>query len=274
MLIIAIVLSGCLRNDQSSNDYYNFIVEIEGNGSVTPNTGNYQHKKDTIVSLTAIPHQDWFFSHWEGNISAANNSETTAVISKNTTIKAVFLPVIKTAPKGLITHRPIRPLGTKDIEYIMIHAMSDAAVNPTNPFDIERIRFIFDSYNVDSHYVIGRQGQIYQFVADEYIAYHAGNGSYNGDPRLTNNMNRYAVGIELLGIGTAAEMAPIIGKANHLISPQDRGYTDKQYLSLQYLVKMLMQKYNIPKANVIGHHDYAPNRKWDPGELFDRQKLW
>lgn len=180
---------------------------------------------------------------------------------------------IKAAPGGMIT-RPLRPRGAKDIRYIMLHAISDAAVNPSDPFRLDRIRAIFQAYQVEAHYVIDRQGKIYRFVPDDRIARHAGSGTWANDPDLTNNMNRYAIGIELLGIGTAAEMDQAVGPAaNALIREEDRGYTEQQYLSLNLLLAYLRERYNIPPENVLTHAQYAPERKWDPGELFAWDKL-
>ena len=175
---------------------------------------------------------------------------------------------IKPAPGGLI-NRPLRPQGANDIRYIMLHAISDCAENPTDPFQMERIEYIFRTYQVEAHYVIDREGQIYQFVEDACEARHAGSGTWAGDPKLTNKMNRYSIGIELLGIGTAAEMESVIGpEANALIRIEDRGYTQAQYLSLDLLLEHLMDRYAIPPENILTHRQYAPDRKWDPGELF------
>ncbi len=184
-----------------------------------------------------------------------------------------YSPEIKPAPGGLIP-RPLRPGGEKDIRYIMLHAISDAAANPTSPYRLERIRAIFEGYQVEAHYVIDREGQIYRFVSDACLARHAGRGSWAGDPQLTDNMNRYAIGIELLGIGSAAQMEYVIGPlANGQVRAADRGYTPQQYAALDFLLEHLMQRYAIPPENILTHHQYDPGRKWDPGELFDWEQL-
>jgi N-acetyl-anhydromuramyl-L-alanine amidase AmpD len=124
---------------------------------------------------------------------------------------------------------------------------------------MDRIRSIFDDYSVEAHYVIDRDGAIWQFVQDDQIARHAGAGSWMQDPRLTNAMNRYAIGIELLGIGTRAEMKNVIGSlANTLVNS---------------LLHTLQERYEIPAQNIISHHAYDPGRKWDPGELFDWSRI-
>lgn len=183
--------------------------------------------------------------------------------------------VIQEAPSGFITQRQDgslvlpRPQGKHDLEYIMLHAISDAVANPTKPYQLDRIANIFQEYSVESHYVIDRLGAIYQFVHDDQIAHHAGVGSWDNNPKLTNNMNRYSIGIELLGIGTKDEMEEVIGAtANNKIKAKDRGFTLKQNESLLLLLQHLQKQYDIPSENIISHKAYDPKRKWDPGVLF------
>lgn len=156
----------------------------------------------------------------------------------------------------------------------MLHAISDAALNPANPYQIERIGAIFREYGVESHYVIDRDGTAYRFADDTFMARHAGRGAWGGDPRLTNNMNRYAVGIEIMGTGTAEEMAAVIGPvADSKISQYNRGYTEQQYAALNRLLPYLTDRYQIPSENIITHKEYDPARKWDPGALFETEKV-
>ncbi|NLM39279.1 MAG: N-acetylmuramoyl-L-alanine amidase [Firmicutes bacterium] len=283
ILILAGVvgLSGC---GLEAPGFVSLSFEPVGEGTILPSSGTRQYEQGTLVEIEAVPAQGWEFSHWAGEVSEATAPQTAVLADRDKIIQAVFLPnvtgEILEGPGGLITQRangapiPLRANGASDIEFIMIHAMSDAAVNPSDPYRIERMRAIFDEYGVESHYVIDRRGQIYQFLEDVLVGRHAGLGTWQGDPRLTNNMNMYAIGIELMGIGTEAEMNSVIGAvANSRIKPSDRGYTDAQYQALESLVEFLQERYQIPKENIIGHDDYAPGRKWDPGILFDWGRL-
>ena len=49
--------------------------------------------------------------------------------------------------------------------------------------------------------------------------------------------------------------------------------SSKQIFSIIKLLKYLSKKYDIKKANILGHSDIAPNRKKDPGEKFPWKKL-
>ena len=46
-----------------------------------------------------------------------------------------------------------------------------------------------------------------------------------------------------------------------------------QMSALEELLKLLINKYKIKKQNVLGHSDIAPDRKLDPGELFNWGRL-
>jgi N-acetyl-anhydromuramyl-L-alanine amidase AmpD len=112
---------------------------------------------------------------------------------------------------------------------------------------------------VSAHYVIPRQphngNDLYQLVKETDIAYHAGVSQWVVDGKLRNYINRYSVGIEMEGDGNLVE------------------YTDYQYEVLAWLVKDLIQKYNIPDSNIVGHEEIAPGRKVDPGKFFDWKKF-
>lgn len=265
-------------------DTYNLTIQVQGEGEVQPGPGTSHYPEETAIDLRAIPAEGWQFYRWHGAVAEPFSPETTVLVDEKKTIRAIFTnnsgPTILAAPGGLITKRAdgsrvdLRPLGSKDIQYIMLHAISDSAGNPTKPYQMEQIRAIFDDYSVESHYAIDRAGVIYRFVEDNRVARHAGVGSWADDPNLKNKMNRFAIGIELLGMGTTTEMADVIGsKANSKVKAKDRGFTEAQYQALDVLVQHLREQYGIPRENVITHKGYDPERKWDPGVLFDWRKI-
>jgi N-acetylmuramoyl-L-alanine amidase len=43
--------------------------------------------------------------------------------------------------------------------------------------------------------------------------------------------------------------------------------------AVEALAAGIVERHNIPPANVVGHSDIAPTRKQDPGELFDWARL-
>ena len=100
---------------------------------------------------------------------------------------------------------------------------------------------------VSAHVLIRRDGSIFQYVPFDKRAWHAGVSSYGGRERC----NDFSIGIELEGI----ESIP---------------YTEAQYLQLASVIKALLVHYpNLNCQAITGHSDIAPERKTDPGPLFD-----
>ncbi len=107
-----------------------------------------------------------------------------------------------------------------------------------------------DEGPVSAHYLVGRDGHIYQLVADEQRAWHAGAGRWGS----ITDVNSASIGIELDNDGH---------------SP----FAPAQIDSLLRLLADLTTRLHIPRTQVIGHEDLAPGRKNDPGPLFPWQQL-
>ena len=110
------------------------------------------------------------------------------------------------------------------------------------------------SSNVSVHYLISRDGIIYNLLCPKYKAWHAGISKWMNDV----NINDYSIGIELENKG------------------HDFGYsnfTRSQYSSLKKIINFLVKNYFIKESNIIFHSDISPNRKKDPGEKFIINKV-
>ncbi len=103
---------------------------------------------------------------------------------------------------------------------------------------------------VSAHYVIGTDGQLWQLVAEEMRAWHAGAGAWCG----MGDINSRSIGIELVNSGA-------------------QPFPEPQMQRLETLLRAVMARYAIPVSQVIGHSDMAPERKEDPGPRFDWQRL-
>ena len=110
---------------------------------------------------------------------------------------------------------------------------------------------------VSSHYLIDEDGTIYQLVADEKRAWHAGVSHWNGK----DNVNNFSIGIELQNHG----------HNYFLLHGHWPPYPLVQLESLVALLKDLSKRY--PIRHITGHSDVSPNRKpepkRDPGPHFD-----
>lgn len=161
--------------------------------------------------------------------------------------------------------------------HVVLHFTSNAAVNPENPYEYGEIRKIFIDYDVSPHYMIDRNGEIYYLLQENRVARHSGKGDLNGYPKYKDHLNDYSIGIELMAIGTEAEMRSMLPADVYQKIPQEHiGYTEAQYESLNRLLDDIMARNNKIKKDrmhIVGHDEYAPERKTDPGTLFDWSKI-
>jgi N-acetyl-anhydromuramyl-L-alanine amidase AmpD len=166
---------------------------------------------------------------------------------------------------------------TENITHVVIHFISNAAIKPQDPYNVDDVYRIFLEYGISTHYMIGRNGEIFKLVDEDRIAFHSGKGNLPGFPAYQNKMNEYSIGIELLAVGTRNEMFPMMsGKTYDSIAPSHIGYTDAQYRSLNILLDDILKRHPSVLRNrkhVVGHDEYALGRKTDPGSLFDWARI-
>jgi N-acetyl-anhydromuramyl-L-alanine amidase AmpD len=185
--------------------------------------------------------------------------------TSNESLTKLYLP-------GHVSEKRVTP-----ITHAVIHFTSNAQEKPEDPYQILDTYDIFNQYGVSSHYVIDRSGKLYQFVTENRIAYHAGKGSLANNPTYHNKLNAYSIGIELLAIGTKEEMVSMMTEEDYdNIDPIHIGYTGEQYETLKDLLLDISAFYGtvpLDREHIIGHDEYAPERKTDPGSLFDWEHL-
>nr|HIL74870.1 N-acetylmuramoyl-L-alanine amidase [Rhodospirillales bacterium] len=107
---------------------------------------------------------------------------------------------------------------------------------------------------VSAHYLIDKDGQLFQLISEEKRAWHAGISSW----RNNYNINDRSIGIELANPG-------------HEFGYQK--FPTRQIDTLIEIAKDIIKRHPVPARNIIGHSDIAPARKKDPGEFFDWHKL-
>jgi N-acetyl-anhydromuramyl-L-alanine amidase AmpD len=163
------------------------------------------------------------------------------------------------------------------VTHIMLHFCSYAIENPENPYQLNKVIDLFEDLHVSANYIIDREGKIYELVAENRVAYHAGKGKLSFPPYYENSMNSHSIGIEILGIGTEKEMAMFMSKEGYKkIKPQDIGFTVAQYQALNLLLADIQQRHPAiqkDRKHIVGHDEYAPTRRTDPGSLFQWEKI-
>ena len=135
----------------------------------------------------------------------------------------------------------IRP--KRNIKFLVIHYTG---------MQSERVcikRLTSNKSKVSAHYLIGKKGNIINFVSEKNTAWHAGKSKWKN----FINLNDQSIGIELVNKG-------------HQFGYES--FSKKQISKLILLCKYLIKKYKIKKTNILGHSDIAPLRKKDPGEKF------
>jgi N-acetylmuramoyl-L-alanine amidase len=107
---------------------------------------------------------------------------------------------------------------------------------------------------VSCHYVIDEAGTVFQMVAEEMRAWHAGVAVWHGE----TDINSRSVGIEIHNPG-------------HELGYPD--FPEAQLAALEALARDILARHAIPAERVLGHSDVAPTRKKDPGEKFSWARL-
>jgi N-acetylmuramoyl-L-alanine amidase len=107
---------------------------------------------------------------------------------------------------------------------------------------------------VSAHYMIDEDGTIWQLVAEDRRAWHAGRAFWAGE----TDVNSRSIGIELVNPGHGPEYRP---------------FPDAQMSALEELCRDIIGRHPILSHRVLAHSDVAPDRKLDPGELFDWYRL-
>ena len=130
------------------------------------------------------------------------------------------------------------PNSNRNVNAVIVHSTFNNSGG--EKYDIDLVIKQFSTYGVSAHYVIGRDGKIYQLVDEKDNSYHAGKSSL---PDGTTNVNSCSIGIELM--------------TSYTESP-----TKEQELALLNLINDIKKRYNI--KYVLRHSDIAPVRKTDP----------
>ena len=164
----------------------------------------------------------------------------------------------------------------ESISHVVLHFMSALVTNPADPYNMESCRATLLDGGVSTHYIIDREGGIHRLIPEERAAWHAGKGTWQRDGRYTNRMNQYAIGIELLGMGTEEEMSLYVTPAEYAALDHGWiGFTDAQYASLRLLLDDILYRYPAirrDRSHILGHEEYNPSKN-DPGALFSWERI-
>jgi N-acetylmuramoyl-L-alanine amidase len=107
---------------------------------------------------------------------------------------------------------------------------------------------------VSSHYVVEEDGAVFRLVGEGRRAWHAGVSHWRGHALL----NGRSIGVEIMNPGHEWGYRP---------------FPALQMGAVAELCRGILARHPISARNVVAHSDVSPDRKEDPGELFDWQGL-
>ena len=107
---------------------------------------------------------------------------------------------------------------------------------------------------VSAHYVVEEDGTLWRLVPEERRAFHAGVSCWQGE----QNLNHCSIGIEIVNPGHEWGY---------------RAFPEAQMAAVEELCRDILSRWRVPAYRIVGHSDIAPDRKSDPGELFDWRRL-
>jgi N-acetylmuramoyl-L-alanine amidase len=103
---------------------------------------------------------------------------------------------------------------------------------------------------VSAHYVVAEDGTVWRLVPETARAFHAGISCWQGEMDL----NHASIGVEIVNPGHEWGYRP---------------FPRAQMTAVAALCREILARHPIPPDRIVGHSDIAPERKADPGELFD-----
>jgi N-acetylmuramoyl-L-alanine amidase len=107
---------------------------------------------------------------------------------------------------------------------------------------------------VSAHYLVDEDGTVFALIPEAERAWHAGRSWWRG----RSGLNDVSVGVEIVNPGHEWGYRP---------------FPEPQMAAVVGLAREIVGRWSIPPWQVVAHSDVAPDRKEDPGELFDWSRL-
>ena len=150
---------------------------------------------------------------------------------------------VQEAPSPNQDDRPVGPIDMLILHYTGMKSGQAA---------LDRLRD--PEARVSSHYLVEEDGTLFRLVPEGRRAWHAGVSCWRGHTLL----NGRSIGIEIVNPGHEWGY---------------RAFPAAQMQAVRALCLGVLSRNPIPARNVLAHSDVAPDRKTDPGELFDWRGL-
>lgn len=197
---------------------------------------------DAVVN-TVVIHSCYVTN--ELNMAAECKEPSNALLAKAVTEAEAWRAKIALLKGELTVEQRAKLEGeAKEKEFSAIRFFLQSKGVEVQTFSVDAICGIFEFYGVSAHYVIDREGRIFELVAPERVAFHAGPSEMPAAMGGAKGVNAFSIGIELLATETS-------------------GFTDLQYSAVSSLANALRARFPTIQY-FVGHSDIAPGRKTDP----------
>lgn len=162
-----------------------------------------------------------------------------ALVLCGLTLLAACAPLAPQGPSVPVRWQPSPNFDERRPNFVILH-------QTTNDNAEHALRTLTDPLKkVSAHYLVDRDGGIYQLVDERARAWHAGESFWGGQ----SDLNSASIGIELDNDG-------------------EEPFAPAQIAALLELLADIKARHGIPAANFLGHGDVAPRRKVDPSRHF------
>ena len=234
---VAVDSSGTIRSSQSPTDRIILDPIIITLPCSSPQCKEVDNIWSQIAGFIAPNHRS---DTWDDGAWRSKTGERISSTSNDININKQDLNSIPRSNKGGIRGNPTK---------VVLHHTGEFGADESEAIKVIE-KFKNPSSKVSAHYLIDRDGTIYQLVNDNEIANHAGN----------SGINQQSIGIEIINSG----------KKNDV-------YTSQQYLALNGLLDDFENNYGIQRTNenIIGHYEVVRTEgvRWDPSPNFEWFKI-
>ena len=136
-----------------------------------------------------------------------------------------------------------------------------------------------DAKGASAHFVIDRDGTLYQCRPCNTTCGHAGKSKWAFGGKTYEGLNSCSIGIEFANAGDSTNLIRRYSTLPPLKARHKNGgpvcewerYTHEQIATGKELAAVLVKRYKLDE--IVGHDDIAPDRKVDPGPAFPLQEI-
>jgi hypothetical protein len=146
------------------------------------------------------------------------------------------------------------PRAADDIFYIVVHATFGGTYKSSVTYMNRDLNDPKGPRKKTSyHYGVERNGNIDRSLDPLYESYGSGDSAWPNPIHISHGGNRSTLNPRCINVAFALE--------------QGERPTEEQMTSMLWLVRTLMERFDVPPSDVLAHKEVSPGRKFDPDTL-------